>query len=75
MLHYLQMATNDAPQILAMVKSHSTHQISSLYGFILVARTFDDDGTLRAHALKLENQLPITTDLLLEDGQRLFTTD
>lgn len=72
MVHYLQIVISDASQILAILKAHSPHQVSRLSGFILVARTFDADGTLHTHALKLEDQLPTTTDWLFEDGYRLL---
>jgi hypothetical protein len=67
------MAISDATQILTMLNAHSPHQISRLTGFILVARTLDQDGTMRTHTLKMEDQSEADTDRLLEDGQRSVT--
>jgi hypothetical protein len=74
-VHYLQTAVSDATHILAILKAHSPDDISRLSGFILVARTFDQDGTLRTHTLTMEDQSEATMNRLLEDCQRALTKD
>lgn len=70
MTQYLFTAINDETQILAILQEHSPYELSRLTGFILVARAFDDDGTLRTHTLKMEDQSNTLTNLLMEDCGR-----
>jgi hypothetical protein len=73
-VRHMHAVINDATQILTMLKAHSCHRLSRLTGFILVARTLGDDGTLRTHTLKMPDQSQETTDQLLTDCRRALTS-
>jgi hypothetical protein len=71
-VHTIQATISGAAQILSMLQARSPHSLSRLTGFILVGRTLDGDGTLRAHAMSLDDQSSETTQSLLADGERLI---
>jgi hypothetical protein len=71
-VHTIQATIGGAVQILGMLQARSPHSLSRLTGFILVGRTLDGDGTLRTHAMSLDDQSSETTQSLLADGERLI---
>jgi hypothetical protein len=72
-VHTIQATISGAAQILSMLQARSPHSLSRLTGFILVGRTLDEgDGTLRTHAMSLDDQSSETTQSLLADGERLI---
>lgn len=70
MVHFLHAVLTDAAQILGMLRAHGGHPLARLTGFVLVARTLDEDGTMRTHTLTMGDQPPVTTQRLMEDAQR-----
>lgn len=61
----------DAERITDMIESHSRRPIARLVSYVVLARTLDHDGTLRANMLRPDDQTDEETQALLRDHHRV----
>jgi len=71
---YLQLLVEDANHILQMLRHHSGRDLARIGGYVIVARSIDRDGKLRAHTLVPEGQSPETTEQLLAEARVLTSS-
>ena len=73
MQHLLQLAATDAEHILTLLRSHSPRNIARLAGYVLIARTIDEDGKLVSHTLTPAAQPQDTTEQILVEGEKALS--
>lgn len=69
----LHLAVSDADHVMAMIRAHSPRSLARLAGYVLVARSIDEDGRLVSHTLTPAAQPRDTTAQILNEGDQAIT--